>query len=261
MFAVSCLVGYPEPTYYGNLGVDLLTKPSFGASAGVLSATRPAAVTGEWPEYPGGAESLSYEFNRYMICGPDGSEMLGNALYDGKFYSFSNYGWDHIYEYMNQFDYNLYGDPAMLREGVTTPVFDDGDAGFMILSGSWQSMNYMDAQEGSLMYNPAGSGDNKAAWRLDTIVTPGRYDVYTWKFDHPFSDLMATDAHYRVRDRDSTSDWILIDQSTDGDGWLYLGSFEFDNSRAQGVLLTDEADGFVIADAIKLVYRGSLPTL
>jgi hypothetical protein len=259
VFAVSCLVGYPEPNLYGNLGIDLLTEPYFGAGAGVLSATRPAAISGEWPTDPGGAESLCYEFNRYMIDGPDGSEMLGNALYDAKFYSHQNYGWDHIYEYLNLYNYNLYGDPSLLREGASTPIVDNGDAGFLTLSGSWRSANDPDAHGGSCVFNPAGSGENSAAWRVDGRVIPGRYDVYVWKFDHAYSHQMATNAHYMVRDKDETSVWILIDQSTPDDEWLYLGSFAFDDSRAQGIMITDEADGYVVADAVKLVYTGSLP--
>ena len=259
VFAVSCLVGYPEPNPYGNLGVDLLTRPLFGAGAGVLSATRPAAISAEWPSYPGGAESLSYEFNRYMIGGPDGSEMLGNALYDAKFYSHQNYGWDHIYEYLNLYNYNLYGDPALFREGASMPIVDDTDAEFLIRSGSWLSGNHPDAHGGSFLYNPAGSGNNSAAWRVDGLVTPGRYDAYIWKFDHSHSHLMATDAHYRVRNRDGVSDWILVDQSTPDDEWIYLGRFEFDDSHPEGIMITDEANGYVIADAVKLVYMGSLP--
>lgn len=118
LFAISCLVGYPEYVYGGNLGVKLLTKPGFGACSAVVSATRPAAIAVEWPSSPGGAESMCYEFNRYMIDGPDGPERVGDALYDSKFYCNFNYGWDHWYEYQNMFNYNLYGDPAMVREGV-----------------------------------------------------------------------------------------------------------------------------------------------
>lgn len=259
MFAVSCLVGYPEPTQYGNLGVDLLTKPSFGASAGVLSATRPAAISGDWPADPGGAESLSYEFNRHMISGPSGSQMLGTALYDSKFYSNQNYGWDHIYEYMNLFNYNLYGDPSMLREGADRPLVDDADAEFIALSGVWQEGNHPSAYEGSCAFSRAGVGDNLAAWRVDPVVRPGKYNIYVWKFEHAFSDLMATNARYRVRDNDNLSDWVFIDQSTPGNEWVFLGSFSFDNSRAQGIEISDEADGYVVADAVKLVYTGSMP--
>jgi len=91
------------------------------------------------------------------------------------------------------------------------------------------------------------------------MIAPGRYDVYVWKFDHPYSHLMATDAPYLIRDKDSTTSWIPVDQSTAGDEWICLGRFEFDDSRVQGVLLTDNASGYVAADAVKFVYRGSLP--
>ena len=122
VFAFSCLVGYPEPNTYGRLGVDLLAKSSFGSSAGVISASRGAAFSWYWPTTPGGAESMCYEFNHYMINGPTGPEKVGNALYDSKFYCHQNYGWDHYYEYKNLFDYNLYGDPSLVREGVSVGV-------------------------------------------------------------------------------------------------------------------------------------------
>ncbi len=125
VFAISCNVGYPEPNSLGNLGIDLLTKPGFGSSAGVLSATRGAAAAIYWDSIPGGAESICYEFNRYLISGPEGPEKVGHALYDSKFYCNQNYGWDHYYEYLNMFDYNLYDDPSLVREGL--PEFIRGD--------------------------------------------------------------------------------------------------------------------------------------
>ncbi len=125
VFAISCNVGYPEPNAQGNLGIDLLTKPGFGSSVGVLSATRGAAATVYWDSLRGGAESICYEFNRYMISGPTGPEKIGDALYDSKAYCNKNYGWDHYYEYMNMFDYNLYGDPSLVREGMS--AFTCGD--------------------------------------------------------------------------------------------------------------------------------------
>jgi hypothetical protein len=125
VFAISCNVGYPEANPIGNLGIDLLTLPGFGSSVGVLSATRGAAVSADPPPTGGGAETMCYEFNRHMISGPSGPEKIGDALYDGKFYSNYNYGWDHYYEYKNMFDYNLYGDPSLAREGVAPFVCGD----------------------------------------------------------------------------------------------------------------------------------------
>jgi len=117
VFAVSCNVGYPEPTNDGNLGIDMLTKESFGAAVAICSATRGAAVSADWATSHAGAEALCYEFNNYMINGPI---KLGEALLDSKFYVHSNFGWDHHYEFMNMYDYNLYGDPSMVREGLSS---------------------------------------------------------------------------------------------------------------------------------------------
>ncbi|KPL00616.1 MAG: hypothetical protein AMJ91_03955 [candidate division Zixibacteria bacterium SM23_73_3] len=113
VYAISCMVGYPEPNAWGNMGIDLLTKPSYGASVGVLSGTRVVWVS------KGGGELMGYEFNRFMIDGPTGPERVGNALYDSEFFCNQNYTWNHYSEYWNIFGYNLYGDPSLVREGVS----------------------------------------------------------------------------------------------------------------------------------------------
>jgi len=109
-----------------------------------------------------------------------------------------------------------------------------------------------------LRFNPAGSGANRAGWKVDGLITvPGLYELYAWKFEHPYSHLMGTNIHYVVKHRIGLSGWILADQSTPGDEWIYLGTFEFSGSHTQGVMVTDTASGYVIADAIKLVYAGA----
>ncbi len=76
----------------------------------------------DWSVYHAGAEAMCYEFNHYMIDGPSGPERIGEALYNSKSYVHYNFGWDHFYEYQNMFDYNLYGGPALVREGVPVGV-------------------------------------------------------------------------------------------------------------------------------------------
>jgi hypothetical protein len=93
---------------------------------------------------------------------------------------------------------------------------------------------------------------------VDTLLSPGCYEVYVWKFAHPFSHMMATDAPFRVRSTGGMSGLIQVDQSTGGDEWIYLGNFEFDDSCTQGVAVTNNANGHVIADAIRLVRIKSL---
>jgi len=135
LYAVSCLVGYPEPNAWGNMGIDLLTEPSYGASVGVLSGTRVV-----WVSRADG-NLMAYEFNRFMIDGPAGPEGVGDALYDSEFFFNQNYTWNHFSEYWNVFAYNLYGDPSLVREGVSgficgdctgDGIVDVGDVVFLV---------------------------------------------------------------------------------------------------------------------------------
>jgi len=135
----------------------------------------------------------------------------------------------------------------------TVLFMDDSYLGFGIQSGSWRSGSHPEAWNNGGWYIREGSGASSVAWRVDHVMTPGAYDVYTWKFKHSRMSLMATDAHYKVDHSLGESGWILVDQSVPGNEWVYLGTFEFDNGSLQGVELTDEANGVVIADMIKLV--------
>jgi hypothetical protein len=124
-FPMSCLISCPEPNAWGNLGIDLLTEPGWGASIGVVGATRTVWGTGYWPTVPGLVESYLYEFYRYMIDGPAGPEKAGQALYDAKFYTHHNYPVAHYCEYWDLVTYNLYGDPSLVREGISQFICGD----------------------------------------------------------------------------------------------------------------------------------------
>ncbi|MFH1841911.1 MAG: C25 family cysteine peptidase, partial [bacterium] len=113
VFSLSCLVGYPEPNAWDNLGVDILTEPGFGAAAGIASGSRVVWVS------QGGGELLCYEFNHFLIAGPEGSEKVGEALFDAKYEVYLANSHLHHAEFWNTFCYNLYGDPALAREGAT----------------------------------------------------------------------------------------------------------------------------------------------
>jgi hypothetical protein len=131
--ALSCLVGYPELNSVGNIGIDLLTKPSMGSAAAIVSLTRVGWISRDWLASPGASESVIYEFNRFMIDGPDGPEKIGDALFDAKFYIFTNFSRDHFSDNNNLYGYNLYGDPAMVREGVTPSTVPDSSLSMIFL--------------------------------------------------------------------------------------------------------------------------------
>jgi len=127
VWAVSCNIGWPESNPEGNLGVDLMTRPGSGAAAGIISATRTAYVSAYWPDDPGGTESMCCEFNRFLIDGPDGPELAGDAHFDSKFYCFVSFPLDSYLEYKDQYSFNLYGDPAMARKGAIMTGVEETD--------------------------------------------------------------------------------------------------------------------------------------
>jgi len=112
---ISCYVGYPETNSWGNIGIDLLTKPSYGASVGVIASARSPYGTINWPSNPGASYSIIYEFNRYLI---NDSEKVGQAFYDSKHYCNVNFNWYGWVEYNDLFTFNLFGDPSLTLEGI-----------------------------------------------------------------------------------------------------------------------------------------------
>ncbi|MGB2980447.1 MAG: dockerin type I domain-containing protein, partial [Candidatus Zixiibacteriota bacterium] len=69
--------------------------------------------------------SMCYEFNRHMINGPSGPERVGDAVYNSKFFCHDNYGFAHFADYWNMVTYNLYGDPSLVREGISQFICGD----------------------------------------------------------------------------------------------------------------------------------------
>ena len=47
-------------------------------------------------------------------------------------------------------------------------------------------------------------------------------------------------------------DTVYVDWSLPGEEWVDLGRYEFIDHESQGVVLSDLADGYVVADAIKI---------
>jgi len=114
--AESCYIGCPEHSTSGNIGIDLLTDPSLGASIGVIASARSPYGSFDWPNNPGGSDQIIYDFNRFMI---DDSKKVGEAFYDSKYFCNHNYGWNHYLEYNDMFTFNLYGDPSLKLEGIS----------------------------------------------------------------------------------------------------------------------------------------------
>jgi len=152
---------------------------------------------------------------------------------------------------------NTPGYVALSFTNPSSTLIDDADQSFVIYQGiPWRTLSYPDAYAGSAHYIGKGTGGNTVGWRVDSLVTPGTYGVYTWKFSNPYSSWLAKDAHFVVKDRNGLSSWIVVDQSTLLDEWVYLGNFQFDHSSMQGVGVSDyfTMGRYVLADAVMLVH-------
>ena len=134
------------------------------------------------------------------------------------------------------------------------PAFyiDNVDPSFNAV-GSWNTMSYPAAHGGTIHFSSPGGSPRYAIWRADTVLDPGRYEVSLWKFSNPYSSFLASGAPYRVHHATGVSGWIPVNWTTSGSEWIPLGTFDFDGVSPQGVVLTNQANGFVVADALKFV--------
>ncbi|MBI2548049.1 right-handed parallel beta-helix repeat-containing protein [Candidatus Woesearchaeota archaeon] len=119
-----------------------------------------------------------------------------------------------------------------------------------IITAGWQSINYPDAIDGNTLYHTQSSGSDYVYWEVHSLLS--RYDVYAWKFDHPWSPQMSTTAKYMIKHKYGLTT-KYVDQSTPGDQWIYLGRYTFDDSELQGVAIFPSTGGIVAADAVKII--------
>ena len=130
-------------------------------------------------------------------------------------------------------------------------IIDNVDAGFSTPQGSWGTglLGY----QGDSRFAAGGGAVARAQWTF--VVQPGTYQVAaTW----PAASNRATNAPYSVRDGAQTLDTVRVNQQQSpadfqdqGAGWHVLGVFEI-SSEQLVVQLTNEANGFVMADAIRI---------
>lgn len=100
---------------------------------------------------------------------------------------------------------------------------------------------------------PAGTGENSATWTFEGVAPASLYSLAANWTSH---QNRATNADYKVvYDNESgllVEDQYSVDQTTGGGQWQKLGEVQ-SASGALSVTLTNDANGYVVADAVKLV--------
>ncbi len=130
-------------------------------------------------------------------------------------------------------------------------IIDDGDAGFRT-GGEWIYHPAAGLAEG-IHFGRSGGGEDTASWSFP--VTPGLYRVAaTW----PDYVNQSSDAPFDVRDGSTTLETVRLNQQSPPDdfvednvAWESLGIFEITGNQLV-VALSDDADQYVIADAVRV---------
>jgi RHS repeat-associated protein len=133
--------------------------------------------------------------------------------------------------------------------GQQVVLVDNSDFNNAIATGTWPAATAAaDKQGPSYAFHPAGTGANTFTWQLN-VPQDGNYEVFV---RYPTVSGAATDARYTVtHNGDSTV--RTVNQSASTGTWVSLGSFAFDEGNGHRIALSDQANGTVLADAVKLV--------
>ncbi len=122
-------------------------------------------------------------------------------------------------------------------------------------SGTWATSTSVGGYYGSnYQHHPAGAGANSFTW-TPTIPTTGSYKVYARWTAHPNRSTQAT---YTVNHAGGATA-VTVNQEANGGTWQLLGTFSLNAGSGHSVVLVDQGDGYVIADAIKVTPENAAP--
>lgn len=137
-------------------------------------------------------------------------------------------------------------DPAELTGNWTETCDDENN--------SWAVSQRAYAGEYAIAYAPSGGGSSYAIFR-PTIGVAGSYQVYEWHGE--LTTLSeATNVEYEIH-YDGGIATVTVNQSVLSGQWNYLGEWDFDTGTNGYIKIDNDANGYVICDAVKFVYSGN----
>jgi len=133
-------------------------------------------------------------------------------------------------------------------------VVDNGDAATAVF-GTWKLSTSVGGYLGAnYAAHAAGTGENRFTWTL-TPSADGAQDLYARWTAHP---NRATDATYVIAQGDEETP-VTVSQQANGGRWVRLASVTASAGEPITVTLSDAANGYVIADAVKLIAADAPP--
>ena len=144
---------------------------------------------------------------------------------------------------------------------LPTRIVDDGGPGYS-QTGDFQSAPLPIARDGDNSYALFEWAPSEAAWTF--TVTPGQYQVSATWFNTGGSAIYASNAPFTVLDGGAPLGTFALDQrqgpddfSDDGSSWEAIGgAFDVSGTTLTVRLTNVGADGYVLADAVRLNWLG-----
>ncbi len=126
-----------------------------------------------------------------------------------------------------------------------------------VTTGQWNTTNVgLEFYSDDFYYIASGNGDNKITYKTEFIES-GIYDVYGW---WATNQSAATNTKFLI-DANGNQTMVERSQRIAGGQWNHLSQVELLNTGQISIQLSDDADGFVIADAFRIIYRGPTTTV
>jgi hypothetical protein len=146
--------------------------------------------------------------------------------------------------------------PPMVPTGLTalkvssqpSLLIDNQDSGFKT-QGNWTSSTARPGYSGgNYLYADAGDGSYKTIWSF-TIDAKAKYAIYAQWTDY---HNRAKDAPYRIYNNGNKLDSVQMNQQVNGGQLKLLGNYTL-VPGTMDIVLSNNASGIVVADAIKVV--------
>jgi len=240
-----------ETVWLGDLPVAVVkAQPAAPPEQIIDNGTGGFTTTGTWAA---STSVAGYLGSNYLTHAP-GADAVGAIIVDNADAGFSVTGsWNTStavpgYLGANYRTHEANGPPP------SAVVVDNTDAGANA-TGTWPSSTgapgYLGANYAS---HAAGTGANAFTWSLP-VAQAGSYQVFArWTA----STNRATNATYAIATA-SGSVMVSVNQQVNGGSWQPLGTFAL-AAGTTTVTLTDQANGYVIADAVMIAPEGAAPS-
>ena len=132
-------------------------------------------------------------------------------------------------------------------------IIDNADAGQFSVVGTWGTAPPTAGHDwwgDDFRWHAAGTGANTATWDAELIAGPGEYEVFVWYLHSHATTLPATNAPFTINHANGF-DTVRVDQTSNATQWFSIGIYDFNGDPAEGVTLSDNANSWVVADAVR----------